>query len=134
MLFIGRGRAFDYLPWYHAAPSVAVAPLVPDQASLVNSVRWGLPIYGVASPTQFRKKMEIEDIGVFLIDKKRIDYFFPHLAPATVYAIQDISLANGMAIRDRIPQGRHWRRSDGKLERIVYPPRPTLAELMEGAA
>lgn len=134
MLVIGRGRALDYLPWYHAATSLAVTPSIPDRASLISKVRWGLPIYGTASPSPFRKKMEIEELGVFPIPQARIDHFFPHLAPGTVYAVQDISLCNSMEITGRMPAGHHWRRPDGKLERIVYPLRPTIAELMEGAA
>jgi hypothetical protein len=38
-----------------------------------------------------------------------------------------------MAIKSGPEPGRHWRRSDGKVERIVYPPRPTIAELMGSA-
>jgi hypothetical protein len=130
MLVIGRGRALDYLPWYHAATAVVVVPSIPGRASLVSEVRWGLPIYGTATPAQFRKKMELEELGVFPIDQGRIDHFFPHLAPGTVYAIKDISLCNRMKITGRTPSGRHWRRPDGKVERIVYPPRPTITELM----
>jgi hypothetical protein len=134
MLVIGRGRALDYLPWYHAATSLAATPSIPDRAHLVSEVRWGLPIYGTASPSPFHKKMEIEELGVFPIHRARIDHFFPHLAPGTVYAVQDISLCNDMEITSRMAAGHHWRRPDGKLERIAYPPRPTIAELMESAA
>jgi hypothetical protein len=134
MLVIGRGRALDYLPWYHAATSLAVVPSIPHRASLLGEVRFGLPIYGTGSPAQFRKKLELEELGVFPIDRGRIDHFFPHLAPGTVYAVRDISLCNAMEITGRMPGGHHWRRPDGKLERIVYPPRPTIAELMGSAA
>jgi len=133
MIVIGRGRAFDYLPWYQAVTALAVVSSIPDQRALINDIRWGLPIRGAASSAEFRKKVEIEEVGVFPIDPERIDYFFPHLAPATVHAVQDISLVNGMEIKERIPQARQWRRPDGKLERIVYPPRPTPAELMMSA-
>ena len=64
----------------------------------------------------------------------RLDHFFPHLAQGTFYAIHDISLANGMAIKDRKVGPRQWRRRDGKLEVIVYPSPPTIAELMGSAA
>jgi hypothetical protein len=134
MLVIGRGRALDYLPWYHAATSLAVVPSLADRARLLGEVRFGLPVYGTASPAPFRKKMEIEELGVFPLDPARVDHFFPHLAPGTVYAVQDISLCNHMEITGRMPGGRHWRRPDGRLERIVYPPRPTVAELIAPAA
>jgi hypothetical protein len=134
MLVVGRGRALDYLPWYQAATSLAISTSIPDRASLVSGVRWGVPIYGAASPSQFRKKMEIEELGIFPISQARIGTLFPHLAPGTIYAVRDISLCNSMEIKDRIPAGHHWHRPDGKLERIVYPARPTLAELMEGPA
>jgi hypothetical protein len=45
------------------------------------------------------------------------------------YAIQDISITDNMKIEARdVP--RRWRRPELKLERIVYPPPPTIAELM----
>ncbi len=131
MLVIGRGRAFDYLPWYQAAKSPEVVPSMPDRTDLVAR-RWGQAIYGACNPAHFRK-MELEQIGVFPLDPARRDYYFPHLAPGTTYAVQDISIANGMKIGEReLP--RRWRRPDGKLELIVYPPRPTIAELMGSAA
>jgi hypothetical protein len=40
----------------------------------------------------------------------------------------------GVKISGREVAPRRWRRPDGKLERIVYPPRPTIAELMGSAA
>jgi hypothetical protein len=132
MLVIGRGRAFDYLAWYQAAASVEVVPSIPDRTNLVGEIRWGLPIYGTCNPAHFRK-IELEEIGVFPLDQARLDHFFPHLAPGTSYAIHDISLANRMKITGREVAHR-WRRPDGKLERIVYPPRPTMAELMGSAA
>ena len=130
MLVIGRGRALDYLPWYHAAVSTEVLPSVPDRTKLVSEVRWGLPIYGTMHAAHLRK-MEIAELGVFPLDPARIAHFFPHLAPGTVYAVQDISLAEDMEVTGRQPAGHHWRRPDGKLERIVYPPRPTITELMD---
>ena len=133
MLVLGRGRAFDYLPWYQAATSVAVVPAIPDRTDLVGGIRWGLPIYGACNPAHFRK-MEIVELGVFPIDPARVDHFFPHMWPPTVYAVQDISIANDMEIKVRSEKIHRWRRPDGKLERIVYPPRPTLTELTGNAA
>jgi hypothetical protein len=133
MLVIGRGRAFGYLAWCQAAPSIEVVPSIPDRTKLIGEIRWGLPIYGTCSPAHFRK-IELEEIGVFPINPARLDHFFPHLAQGTTYAIHDISLANGMKISGREVAPRRWRRPDGKLERIVYPPRPTIAELMGSAA
>jgi hypothetical protein len=133
MLVIGRGRAFDYLAWYQAVISVEVIPSIPDRTNLVGEIRWGLPIYGTCSPAHFRK-IELEEIGVFPINQARLDHFFPHLAQGTSYAIHDISLANGMAIKSRNVRPRRWRRPDGKLEVIVYPSAPTIAELMGSAA
>jgi len=128
MLVIGRGSVFDYLPWYHALISREAFAAIPDRAKLLGENRWSLPVYGSCNPAHFRK-LELEQIGVFPIDPQRVDYFFPHLAPGTVYAVSDISIANAMEIKSRPEPGHHWRRPDGKLERIVYPPRPTIAEL-----
>jgi len=75
MLVIGRGRAFDYLPWYQAATSAEVVPSIPDRTNLVGEIRWGLPFYGTCNPAHFRK-MELAEIGVFPIDQARIDRFF----------------------------------------------------------
>jgi hypothetical protein len=129
MLVVGRGRAFDYLAWYHAVMAAEVVPTIPDREKLVGDIRWAAPpAYGTCSPAQFRK-MELAEVGVFPVDPARLDYFFPHLAPGTAYAINDISVANNMEIRRQEAHPR-WRRPDGKLELIVYPSAPTLAELM----
>jgi hypothetical protein len=133
MLVIGRGRAFDHLAWYHAVTSIEVVPAVPERTTLVGEVRWGRPIYGTLSSAHYRK-MELAQIGVFPINQSRIAHFFPHLAPGTTFAIQDISLANDMAIRGLDLRPRRWRRPDGKLELIAYPPPPTIAELLERPA
>jgi len=129
MLVIGRGSVFGYLPWYHAVISRQVLPSIPDRSQLFDDNGWSLPVYGNCNPAHFRK-MELKEIGVFPIDPERVAYFFPHLAPGTVYAIKDISIANKMKITARPEPSPRWRRPDGKLERIVYPPRPTIAELM----
>lgn len=129
MLVTGRGSVFGYLPWYHAVVSRQAFATIPNRLMLLGENRWSLPVYGSCSPAHFRK-LELEEIGVFPIDPARVDHFFPHLAPGTVYAVSDISIANAMRIRSRPEPGHHWRRPDGKLERIVYPPRPTIAELM----
>ena len=135
MLVIGRGRAFGYLPWYIGATSPVAAPSIPDRTSLIGEIRWGYSIYGSFNPVHFQR-MELQELGVFPLDPARIDHFWPHLAPGTVHATQDISMANNMEIRELPEKASHaWRRPDGKIERIVYPPqRPTIADLMEGAA
>jgi hypothetical protein len=129
LLVVGRGRAFDYLAWYHAVKADAVVTALPDRARLVESIRWTAPpAYGTCSPGHFRK-MELAEIGVFPLDPTRIDHFFPHLAPARWHAIADVSIANEMDMAVR-KSPRVWRAPDGKLVRIVYPPAPTLRELM----
>jgi len=129
MLVVARGSAFEFLPWYRGAISLAVVPAIPDRAKLVGEIRWSVPAYGAFHAAHFRK-MELAAIGVFPLDPARVEHFYPHQGPGTVYAVNDISLANGMEITNKPDKGHHWRRPDGKLERIVYPPRPTLAELM----
>ncbi|HLH88115.1 MAG TPA: hypothetical protein VKX28_06630 [Xanthobacteraceae bacterium] len=132
MLVIGRGSAFGYLPWYQAVVSREVFPAIPDRHALPSENRWSLPVYGSCDPAQFRK-MELAEVGVFPIDPARVDRFFPHLAPGTSYAVEGITIANRMNITPAPERDRRWRRPDGKLERIVYPPRPTIAELMQTA-
>ena len=62
------------------------------------------------------------------LDPVRIDYFFPHLAYGNAYALSDISIVNGMKIGGRASRSR-WRRPDGRMEPIVFPPAPNLVEL-----
>lgn len=129
MLVVGRGRAFDYLAWYHAIKAGAVVPAIPDRESLVATVRWTAPpAYGTCSKLHFRK-MELAELGVFPVDRAKADHFFPHLVPATWHATADVSIANGMDF-GRPASPSLWRAPDGKTVRIVYPPPPTLAELM----
>ena len=66
--------------------------------------------------------------GIFQLDAGRIEHFFPHLAAGDTYAVSDISIANGMETTRREVR-RRWRRPDGELELIVYPPAPTIADL-----
>jgi len=129
MLIIGRGRAFGYLAWYNAATATEVVAAIPDREALVRDIRWAAPPgYGTCGPDHFRK-MELVALGVFPVDPARLDHFYPHRAPGTVYAASDISIANDMEIRRRAPRAA-WPGPDGKLEVFVYPGPPTLAELM----
>lgn len=132
MLIIGRGSVFGYLPWYHAVISRQASAFIPDRPALLAEKSWSLPVYGNCNPAHFRK-MELQEIGVFPIDPERVAHFFPHLAPGTVYAVKDISIANKMKVKSGPEPGHHWRRPDGKVERIAYPPRPTIAQLMTQA-
>jgi hypothetical protein len=127
ILVVDRGRAFGYLSWYSAVRAVEVVPAIPDRETPVGNVRWAAPFCGTCNPAHFRK-MELSEVGVFRLDPARVDRFFPHLAQGTSYAINDISIANRMKIGGCEPP-RRWRRPDGKLELIVYPDPPTLAEL-----
>jgi len=130
MLILSRGRAFGYLTWYVAVKATQILPAVPDRGTVAANVRWTATIYGTCNPAHF-KKLELTEIGVFQLDPTRVDHFFPHLATGIVQAVSDISIANGMELDTR--EMRHaWRRPDGRLERIVYPPAPNLLEL--GAA
>ena len=127
MLILSRGRGFGYLPWYVAVKATQILPAVPDRATIAADVRWTATIYGTCNPAHF-KKLELSEIGVFPLDPTRVDHFFPHLATGIIQAVSDISIANGMELDTR--QMRHvWRRPDGKLERILYPPAPNLIEL-----
>ena len=127
MLVVARGRAFGYLAWYNAVKATELVPALPDRAALIGSVRWTAPFYGTCNPAHFRK-LELSEVGIFRLAPARVDHFFPHLAPGTVHAISDISIVNGMRIGEPQPR-RRWRRPDGKLEVIVYPPAPNLTEM-----
>jgi hypothetical protein len=127
MLVLGRGRAFGYLAWYSAVKAVEIVPATPDREPLAGSIRWAAPFYGTCNPAHFRK-LELSPVGVFRLDPTQVDHFFPHLALGNAYAVRDISIVGGMKISEREPR-RRWRRPDGKLELIVYPPAPNLIAL-----
>src|SRR5216684_1807718 len=93
--------------------------------------RWGNPFYGTCNPVHFRKT-ELSEVGVFALDPARVDHFFPHLALGIVHAISDISIVENMEI-DKRELRHHWRRPDGRLELIVYPPAPNLIELAQSS-
>jgi hypothetical protein len=127
MLVVGRERAFGYLACYSAVKATEIVPAVPGPEALTGTIRWAAPFYGTCRATHFRK-LELQEAGVFRLDPARVDHFFPHLASANALAVSDISIANGMKIG--VPERRRrWRRPDGKLELIVYPPAPNLTEL-----
>jgi hypothetical protein len=126
-LIVGRGRAFEFLAWYRAVRAAGPIAAIPTR-DMLRDLRWvAPPIYGTCNRAHFRK-MELVELDTFSLDPERISHFFPHLAPGTSYAISDISIANRMETTRREVR-RRWRRPDGKLELIVYPPPPTIADL-----
>jgi hypothetical protein len=128
MLVVGRGRSFGYLAWYSAVKAVEVVPTVPDGDALTLGIRWSAPpFYGTCNRAHFRK-LELSEVEIFQLDPARIDYFFPHLANGNVYAVSNISIANGMKIGKRANRS-WWRRPDGRMEPIVFPRAPNLVEL-----
>ena len=131
MLVVNRGRAFGYLPWYVAVKTTEIVPAIPDRATVEGSTRWGNPFYGTCNPVHFRKT-ELSEVGVFALDPARVDHFFPHLALGIVHAISDISIVENIEI-DKRELRHHWRRPDGRLELIVYPPAPNLIELAQSS-
>jgi hypothetical protein len=127
MLILRRGRGFGYLPWYVAVKSTEILPVVPGRTVCATDVRWTATIYGTCNPTHFTR-MELVEIGVFELDVEKVDHFFPHMATGIIQAVSDISIANDMEHETR-PMRHRWRRPDGKLELIVYPPAPNLLDL-----
>ena len=127
ILVVDRGRAFGYLAWYTAVRAVEVVLAVPDRETLVRNIRWVVPFYGTCNPAHFRK-MELSEVGVFRLDPTRVGHFFPHLAQGTSRAVNGVSIVDRMKIGAHEPRHR-WRRPDGELEVIVYPPAPNLLEL-----
>jgi hypothetical protein len=128
LLVLGRGRAFDYLTWYHGVTPFEAFAVLPDQTQLLNGVRWRAPpVYGNC-PVKHFQKLEMREIGVFSIDPARCAHFFPHLVSGHAYAIQDICISNKLHLARR--EARAWARgADGKMTPIIYPSPPVLAEL-----
>jgi hypothetical protein len=74
-LALGRGRAFDYLTWYHGATTFESFSSLPDEAQLTNEIRWRTPpVYGNCSLKHFQK-LEMQEVGIFPIDPASA--FFP---------------------------------------------------------
>ena len=109
---LDRGRAFDYLAWYH--PLVCKKPV--QQKPRVSEARgdlwWELDTPKTCPPRDF-DRMEIEEIGGLPIDMERARVRFAKTRPGVVFlgwggrgaAINDVSISDSM-----YPSSHDWDR------------------------
>jgi hypothetical protein len=95
MLIVDCGRAFDFLAWYRAMTVAETCSRKPSLNSLRGDLLWYLGFPGTCSASHFRK-MELEKIGTFPVDREKVKHVFPGLRPGVSAAAQDISIANSM--------------------------------------
>jgi hypothetical protein len=122
LIIVGRGRAFDFLAWYRPLAISAALAQKPDLAVLRAQQRWVLGRPGTCSPAHF-KKMELEKIANLPIDAGKLGQAFPAMPDGKPYAVQDISIANGLfPVAPIAAPGERAKRGPGR-------PFPTIAGL-----
>jgi hypothetical protein len=90
------GRAFEFLAWYRAAVLAETRSEKPTAQSLLGGMLWVLRSPGTCSASHF-KRMELEKIGIFPIDRAKAQSVFPsRFGSGVSAAVQDISIANGL--------------------------------------
>jgi len=96
MVILDCGRAFEFFAWYRPATLAETRAEKPTLDSLRGAMLWNLELAGACSESHFRK-MELEKIGVFPVDReKEIDVYPKRFGTGVSAAVQDISIANRM--------------------------------------
>jgi hypothetical protein len=96
IVILDCGRAFDYLAWYRPATLAEARAEKPTLESLRGAMLWRVELPGTCSSTHFRK-MELEKIGVFPIDRAKANDVYPkRFGSGISAAVKDISIANRM--------------------------------------
>ena len=89
-------RAFDFLSWYRPAVLAETRSEKPTPESLRGGMLWVLGSPGTCSASHF-KRMELEKIAIFPIDRAKAQAVFPRrLGSGVSAAVQDISIANSL--------------------------------------
>jgi hypothetical protein len=96
MVILDCGRAFEFFAWYRPATLAETKAEKPTLDSLRGAMLWNLELPGTCSESHFRK-MELEKIGVFAVNReKAIDIYPKRFGTGVSAAVQDISIANRM--------------------------------------
>jgi hypothetical protein len=96
MVILDCGRAFNYLAWHRPATLAEARTEKPTLESLGGIMVWRVELPGTCSPSHFRK-MELEKIGVFPVDREKVNDVYPRrFGTELSAAVQDISIANRM--------------------------------------
>jgi hypothetical protein len=97
-VIVDSGRVFDFLAWYRPLTVPAATVAKPDLAtSRAGDVRWELENPGTCSAVHF-KRLELEKLGAFALDRGKIQQAFPGMKPGKSAAINDISIANKLNV------------------------------------
>jgi hypothetical protein len=111
IVILDCGRAFEFLAWYRAAVLAETRSEKPTSASLRGGMLWVLRSPGTCSASHF-KRMELEKIATFPIDRARAQAVFPgRFGSGVSAAVQDISIANALK---SVPPGTAIPNPDGR--------------------
>lgn len=131
MVIIARGRAFDFLAWYRFSTIDVVLSEKPAAVPLDASQLWVLRRPGTVTPLQ-KRRLQLEKLGSVRVDDDKLQQAFPGMKPGTSYAINDISIANGMHVGPKLSARFTPRPGEPKEARTAYPTILGLATILAG--
>jgi hypothetical protein len=126
---ISRGRAFDFLAWYRFLTIDFAVSEKPAAVPLDASQLWVLRRPGTVTPLQMRR-LQLEKLGSVRVDDDKLQQTFPGMKPGTSYAINDISIANGMHVGPKLSARFTPRPGEPKEARTAYPTILRLATIL----
>jgi hypothetical protein len=115
-----RGRAFDYLTWYRPLVATSVEAERPCLDRILARQHWRLDRPGTVSRLHI-DRMEIGRAGVVSVDPAKLHERFPGLPTGRSDAVNDISIANRLHIREPRPSDTadSRRRSDPTVDSLA---------------
>jgi len=102
-IIVETGRAFDFLAWYRPMTVETGFSAKPSIHDILSACPWVLRSPGTCSPTHF-KRLELEKIHVLEVDASKLKALFPGLRSGTSKAINDVSIANELNVREKAAQ------------------------------
>ena len=98
-VIVERGRAFGFLAWYRPLVASSVEQQKPRPDTILSRQHWRLDRPGTVTRLHV-ERMEIERTGVFSVDPAKLHARFPELPSGRSDAVNDISIANRLHIRE----------------------------------
>jgi hypothetical protein len=102
MVFIARGRAFDFLAWYQFLTIDGAVFEKPAAIPMDGSQLWVLRQPGTVTPLHI-KRLQLERLGSVSVDTDKLQKIFPYMRPGIVQAVIDLSICDGMKVGPKIP-------------------------------
>jgi hypothetical protein len=102
MVFIARGRAFDFLAWYQFLTIDCAVSEKPAAIPMDDSQLWVLRQPGTVTPLHI-KRLQLERLGSVSVASDRLQKTFPYMRPGIVQAVIDLSICDGMKVGPKIP-------------------------------